>query len=130
MNKMGIPAKLVKIIRACAYESKSKVSFGGEVSGEFPVTTRLRQGDSLSPALFNITLESVIRKVLIQAKGIIMNNNNEQSVVAYVDDIVLMAESEDELKNTTSILLNEGKDIGLKINGIRYYRDEITILAI
>jgi len=39
MNKMGIPAKLIRMIRACAYESKSKVSFGGEVSDEFPVTT-------------------------------------------------------------------------------------------
>jgi hypothetical protein len=28
----------------CTYESKSKVSFGGEVSDEFPVTTGLRQG--------------------------------------------------------------------------------------
>ncbi|KAE9522623.1 hypothetical protein AGLY_016986 [Aphis glycines] len=116
MNKMGIPAKLVRMIRACAYESKSKVSFGGEVSDEFPVTTGLRQGDALSPALFNIALESVIRKVLIQAKGIKMNNNNELTVVAYADDIVLIAESEDDLRNTTSILLNEGKEIGLKIN--------------
>jgi len=45
-----------------------------------------------------------------------MNNNNELTVVAYADDIVLIAESEDDLRNTTSILLNEGKEIGLKIN--------------
>jgi len=116
MNKMGIPAKLVRMIRACAYESKIKVSFGGEVSDEFPVTTGLRQGDALLPALFNIALELVVRKVLIQAKGIKMNNNNELTVVAYADDIVLIAESEDDLRNTTSTLLNEGKEIGLKIN--------------
>lgn len=115
MNKMGIPAKLVRMIRACAYKSKSKVSFGGKVSDEFPVTTELRQ-DALSPALFNIALESVIRKVLIQAKGIKMNNNNELTVVANADDIVLIAESEDDQRNTTSILLNEGKEFGLKIN--------------
>ncbi|KAL4090343.1 hypothetical protein QTP88_025200 [Uroleucon formosanum] len=45
-----------------------------------------------------------------------MNNNIELTIVAYADDIVLMAESEDKLRNTTSILLNEGKEIGLKIN--------------
>jgi hypothetical protein len=60
MNKIGIPVKLVRMIRAYAYESKSKVSFGGLISDEFPVTTGLRQGDALSPALFNIALESVI----------------------------------------------------------------------
>jgi len=52
MNKMVIPAKLVRMIRACAYESKSKVSFGGEVSDEFPVTTGLRQGSRRSIASF------------------------------------------------------------------------------
>jgi hypothetical protein len=36
-------------------------------------------------------------------------NNNELTVVAYADDIVLMAESEDELRNTTSNLLNSTK---------------------
>ncbi|VVC35180.1 Domain of unknown function DUF3627 [Cinara cedri] len=54
MSQMGIPAKLVRIIRAYTYESKSKVSFGGEVSNEFPVTIGLRKEDALSPALFNI----------------------------------------------------------------------------
>jgi len=57
----------------------------------------------------------MIQKVLIQAKGIKMNNNNELTVVAYADDIVLIAESEDDLRNTTRILLNGGKEIGLKI---------------
>ncbi|VVC43163.1 Reverse transcriptase domain [Cinara cedri] len=72
--------------------------------------------NALSPALFNIALESVIRKVLIQAKGIKMNNNNDLTIVAFPDNIVLIAETENELRNTTSILLSEGKEIGLKIN--------------
>jgi len=65
MSQMGIPAKLVRLIKACTYESKSKVSFGGEVSD---VTT----GGALSLAL---ALESVMQNVLIQAKG---NKNGQQ----------------------------------------------------
>lgn len=57
-----------------------------------------------------------MRKLLIQAKGIKMNNNNELAVVAFANDIVLTAETENELINTTRILLSEGKEIGLKIN--------------
>lgn len=67
---MGIPSKLIRMVKACRHESKSKVSFGGELSDEFPVTTSLRQGDDLSPTLFNFALESVVRKVLSQSKGI------------------------------------------------------------
>jgi len=45
-----------------------------------------------------------------------MNNNNNLTVVAYADDVVHIAETENELRNSTSILLSEGKEIGLKIN--------------
>jgi len=45
------------MIRAGVHGSKCKVKYGGEESEEFEVKTGLRQGDVLSPALFNIALE-------------------------------------------------------------------------
>jgi len=57
-----------------------------------------------------------MKKVLIQAKGIKIENNQDLTVVADADDIVLIAETEDEVKNTTSILLKEEKEIDLNIN--------------
>jgi len=116
MGQLGIPAKLIRLIKACSYNSKSKISFGGDLSGEFPVTTGLRQGDALSPALFNIALESVMRIVMPQAKGIEIKDNQHLTAVAYADDIILLAETDDELKKTADILMKEGKKIGLKIN--------------
>jgi len=98
------------MIRACTYESKIKLSFGGEVLDEFPVMTRFRQGDAL------LTLESVMPKVLIQAKSIKMNNNDVLTAVPFADYIVFIAETENELRNTTIILLSEVKEIGLTIN--------------
>jgi len=44
--------------------SKSKVRFRGEVPYEFLVTTGLGQEDVLSPTLFNLALESVMRQVV------------------------------------------------------------------
>jgi hypothetical protein len=70
MDQLGISTKLTTLINSCTYNSKSKISFGRELFEEFPVTIGLRQGDALSPALFNITLESVMRLVMSQAKGI------------------------------------------------------------
>ncbi|VVC29027.1 Reverse transcriptase domain [Cinara cedri] len=75
MDQLGTPAKLTRLIKSCTYNSKSKISFGGESSEEFQVTTGLRQGDALSPALFNIALESVMRTVISQAKGIEIKDN-------------------------------------------------------
>ncbi|KAL4085316.1 hypothetical protein QTP88_027175 [Uroleucon formosanum] len=116
MESLGIPTKLTRLIKSCTFNSKSKISFGGELSEEFQVTTDLRQGDALSPALFNIALESVMRTVISQAKGIEIKDNQHLTAVAYADDIVLLAETVDDLKNTTDILLKVGNKIGLKIN--------------
>lgn len=75
MGQLGILAKLTRLIKTCLYNLKSKISFDGDLSGEFPVTTGLRQGDDLSPALFNIALESVMRIVISKAKGIEIKDN-------------------------------------------------------
>lgn len=76
IDQLGIPAKLIRMIKAYTYDSKNKVSFGGELSHKFPVTTSLRPGDAISPALFNIALESGMRIVMTQAKGIKIKNIN------------------------------------------------------
>jgi len=62
MDQLGIPRKIIRMIRACVNGSKCKVKYGGEESEEFEVKTGLRQGDALSPALFNIALESASGK--------------------------------------------------------------------
>jgi hypothetical protein len=38
------------------------------------------------------------------------------TAVTYADGLVLLAETNNDLKNTTDILLKEGKKIGLKVN--------------
>jgi len=66
MSQMGIPEKLIRMIKAYVQSSNCNVSFGGAYSNEFLVSTGLRQRDALSPALFNI----VVRQILSKAEGI------------------------------------------------------------
>ncbi|XP_050426968.1 beta-1,4-N-acetylgalactosaminyltransferase bre-4-like [Adelges cooleyi] len=90
-----------------------KVKYEGEDSEEFGVGIGLRQGDALSPALFNIALESVMRETLDGALGIKMRNDQQLVLPGYADDVIIMAESEEDLKRTTSKLIAEGENIGL-----------------
>jgi hypothetical protein len=48
----------------CLSETNSKVRVGKLLSDNFPVQIGLKQGDALSPLLFNFALEYAIRKVL------------------------------------------------------------------
>jgi hypothetical protein len=61
--EFGVPMKLVRLIKMCLNETYSKVHIGKHLSDSFPVQNSLKQGDALSPLLFNFALEYAIRKV-------------------------------------------------------------------
>jgi hypothetical protein len=54
--------KLVRVIKMCLNETFSKVHTGKHLSDHFPIQNGLKQGDALSPLLFNFVLDA-IRKV-------------------------------------------------------------------
>jgi hypothetical protein len=55
--EFGIPKKLVTLIKICLNETYSRVHIGKLLSHKFPTQKGLKQGDDLSPLLFNFALE-------------------------------------------------------------------------
>lgn len=50
--------------------------------------------------LFNIALEYVVRAVIESNTGVKIQENTEITIVAYADDIMIVAESKADLKTT------------------------------
>jgi hypothetical protein len=59
----GVPMKLVRLIEMCLNEICSEVRIGKYLSDTFPIHNGLKQGDALSPLLFNFDLDYAIWKV-------------------------------------------------------------------
>ena len=59
--EFGIPMKVVRLIKVCLTEMYSRVCVGKNVSDRFPIRNGLKQGDALSPLLFNFALGYAIR---------------------------------------------------------------------
>lgn len=57
------------MVRACIEGSRCKIKFGNNYSKELKMTVELKQGDALSPTLFQISLEDIVRKVQETANG-------------------------------------------------------------
>ena len=55
--EFGIPRKLGSLIKMSLTETYSRVRVGKNVSDRFPVRNGLKQGDALSPMIFNFALE-------------------------------------------------------------------------
>jgi hypothetical protein len=51
--EFGIPKKLVRLIKMCLNETCSKIRICKLLSDTFPIQNGLKQGDALSPLLFN-----------------------------------------------------------------------------
>jgi hypothetical protein len=61
--EFGISKKLVRLIQMCLNETYSKVRVGKLLSDTFPIQNGMKQGDALSPLLFNFALKYAVRKV-------------------------------------------------------------------
>jgi len=55
--EFDVPRKVVRLIKICLTETYSRVRVGKNLSGRFPIRNGLKQGDALSPLLFNFALE-------------------------------------------------------------------------
>jgi hypothetical protein len=63
--EFGIPKKLVRPVKMCSTETYSGVREAKNLSDMFPIRNVLKQGDAVSPSLFNFALEYAIRRIQV-----------------------------------------------------------------
>ena len=115
--EFGVPQKLVRVIKMCLTETYSRVRVGKNSFDRFPIRNGLKQGDALSPLLFNFALEYAIRRVQVNQDGLKLNGTHQ--LLAYDDDVNILGGSVDIVKINSEALVAATKEIGLEVNAER-----------
>ena len=85
--------------------------------GWFKIGKGVRQGCMLSPCLFNLHAEYIMRNAgLDEAQAGIKIARRNINNLRYADDTTLMAEREEELKSLLMKVKEDGEKAGLKLN--------------
>ena len=116
MLDMGYPPHLVNMLAKLYRSQKAAVRIAGVMSDWFIVQKGVRQGCVLSPYLFNIVSEMVMRKALEGFKGGIVIGGRRITNLRYADDIVLLASSIQELQELVNRITAVGIEYNLHIN--------------
>src|SRR5574337_808282 len=117
LKEMGIPDHLTCLLRNLYASQETTVRTGHGTTDWFQVRKGVRQGCILSPCLFNLYAEYIMRNDgLDEAQAGINIARRNINKLRYAEDISLMAESEEQLKSLLMKVKEESEKAGLKLN--------------
>ena len=113
---MGIPDHLNCLLRNRYAGQETTVRTGHGTTDRFQIGKGICEGYILSPCLFNLYAEYIMRNAgLDEAQARIKNAGRNINNLSYADDTTLMAESK-ELKSLLMKVKEESEKVGLKLN--------------
>ena len=117
LKEMGIPDQLTCLLRNLCANQEATVRTGHGTTDWFQIGKGVHQGWFLSPCLFNLYAEYILRNAgLDEAQAGIKIAERNINNLRYADDTILVAESEEELKILLMKVKEESEKIGLKLN--------------
>jgi len=112
LHELRIPNKLVLLIKTTIQNMEGSVKIENLTSSPFLISSGVRQGSPLSATIFNLILDSVIKKLNLRGNVSL----KLKQIVTYANDVALLARFLKALKKIFYELQNEATLVALNIN--------------
>lgn len=103
MNEMGVDGRLWRVIQEMYKRVRRKVKMGEGMTEEFNVEVGVAQGSVLSPFLYSCFINGLIERLREKNIGIEIAGE-KVALLLYADDIVLVMEDEEQMKEALKVL--------------------------
>ena len=123
---VGIVGDIYKSIKQIYNDPSSCVQLNGKLSDWFPVSSGVRQGDSLSPTLFSIFIDDLSDEIHDTNAGVYVSGE-QLHMLLYADDIVLISPNPTKAQTQLDVLSGWCERWLMKINvkNLRWFILEI-----
>ena len=117
LRHYGVPEKFIALIQ-CTYQGMScRIAHAGQVSDSFEVKTGVRQGCLLSPFLFLLVIDWIMKSTTTgRNNGIQWTLWTQLDDLDFADDLALLSHNHTQMQEKTTHLESTSAGTGLKIN--------------
>ena len=117
LQHYGIPNKLISLIRNSYEDMACRVIHAGQLTDSFMVKTGVRQGCLLSPFLFLLAIDWIMKKTTkYRRNGIQWTPWSQLEDLDFADDLALLSHSHQQMQEKTELLNTVSTQLGLNIN--------------
>jgi hypothetical protein len=113
-----LPSAVIKILHSLYQNGCACVIYLGEKSNVFKLTQGVRQGSILSPYLYNIYTEQLLRNINKMNIGTIVGRTHT-AITSYADDIILISATCSGLQSLINECVKYGKKNLIKFNPLK-----------
>lgn len=126
LNRKNFDEHLIDLIMEGYSGATTRIKSGGEMGSEIRHLRGIKQGDPLSPFLFNLVFDELICKLEQSNAGITIDQDTKLASLAFADDLLLLSDNVKDMskliKHTTDflsergMLLNTNKCVSLSVS--------------
>ena len=116
LSHLGIPEGIVKLIENVYTNATTVVNTPSGSTPSIPILAGVKQGCPLSPILFNLCVEIILRSIMAKGQSIgpIKYHGCDICLLAYADDLVLIAKDQWKLQQLLDAASSSASLIGLE----------------
>ena len=120
LNKLDVNKKLINVIKSIYKNVQGSVRLNGQQSGNFRMKKGIKQGDSLSPLLFIVFMDQIIKHCRRRTRRYKIGNWKLRPIylqsLIYADDIVLINSNVAGLQNAVIEWASTLEERGMEVN--------------
>ncbi|GFR67057.1 endonuclease-reverse transcriptase [Elysia marginata] len=121
MTEMDFPQHLISMIASLYHSQKATIRWNNANCEPFNIEKGVRQGCILSPHLFNLYTEKIMRQTDINDMGINIGGRDITNL-RYADDTALLSDKITSMKRILHRVNNAGQQAGLLLNAKKKQR--------